>query len=64
MGEILKTVGITTVAMGAAYVASNKIDDYMDSKGDIEYSKELSNALKVNTAQIIAIIAFAVDRYI
>nr|DAR10905.1 MAG TPA: hypothetical protein [Caudoviricetes sp.] len=64
MGELLKSWGIVTIAMGVAYVAANKIDDYVDSKGDIEYSKELSNGLKITAAQAIGIIAFAIDQHI
>ena len=64
VGEILKTLGIATIAMGAAYVAANKVDKYIEEKGKFEHSQECSNILKVCTTQMIGMVAFAADRCI
>lgn len=64
MGEVLKTLGITTLSCIAAYAATTKIDKYIEEQGELEHSQEYSNILKVCAVQTIGIITFAVDRYI
>lgn len=64
MGEILKTLGITTIGCIAAYAATTKIDKYIEEHGEFEHSQEYSNVLKVCAVQAIGIVTFAIDQHI
>ena len=64
MGEVLKTFGIATVGMVAAYAASNKIDEFVERNSSSKHNKEVANCLKVTVGQVIGIIAFAIDQHI
>lgn len=64
MGEMLKTIGLTTVGCAVAYATSIKIDEYFEKQGEFEYSKEFSTAMKISVAQAIGIIVFGIDQHI